>query len=190
MVLESVDFVSFISWFEGIGGFDIILPFILIFALSFAVLDKVQIFGKKNVNVIIAIILGFFLVIQRDIVVILQGFLPRISMLVLTLIMILLVAGALGFTELGSGWKSLSVIIAIVGVLWALGASVGWNVPALDLFSDQDIAILLIIGVFVLVIWFIIRDGGSGDSGGFSGFMDKFNNLFGASKRGGGGDSG
>lgn len=184
MVLESIDFVSFISWFDGIGGFDIILPFLLIFAVSFAVLDKIQLFGeKKQVNIIVAIILGFFLVIQQDAVLILQGFLPRISMLVLTLIMLLLVAGALGFGELGEGWKGLSVVIAIIGVIWALGASVGWDVPAVDLFSDQDIAILLIIGVFILVIWFIVRTPGDGTSGGFKGFMKGLNDTFGAGRK-------
>ncbi|MAG52749.1 MAG: hypothetical protein CMH62_02185 [Nanoarchaeota archaeon] len=186
MVLKSIDFVGFISWFEGVGGFDIILPFLLIFAITYAVLDNVGLFGekKRNINLIIAIILAFFLIVQRDVVVLLQGFLPRISMLVLTIIIFLLVIGAFGFGELGGAWKSLSVIVAIVGVIWALGASVGWDVPALDYFTEQDIAILLILGVFVLVIWFIVKEPGTDDGdGNLKKIFRGFNDLVGAGKK-------
>lgn len=159
MVLESIDLVGFISWFESIGGFDVILPFLLIFAIVFAILDKTNLFGqnKRNINTIISIILAFFLIMQRDVVFLLQEFLPRVSMLIITLIMILIVIGTFGF-GIGENWKGLSAIIGIVGVLWAYGASVGWNVPALDYFTDQDVAVLLIIGIFLLVIWFIVKE--------------------------------
>ena len=159
MVLESVDLVGFISWFEGIGGFDVILPFLLIFVIVVAILDKTKLFGdnKRNINTIISIILAFFLVAQRDVVFLLQEFLPRVSMLIITLIMILIVMGTFGL-PIGENWRGLSAIIGIVGVLWAYGASRGWDVPALDYFTDQDVAILLIIGIFLLVIWFIVKE--------------------------------
>jgi hypothetical protein len=177
MVLENIDFVGFISWFEGIGGFDVILPFLLIFAVTFAIFDKVNLLGdKKNIHVVVSVILAFFLVIQRDAVLILQGFLPRVSMIVLSLIMLLLVMGTFGF-GFGSSWQGLSVVVAIVGVIWALGASTGWNVPGLDFFTDQDIAILLILGVFVLVIWFVVRDSGDNSNNGDGAFKKFFDNL-------------
>lgn len=158
MVVENIDFVGFISWFESIGGFDIILPFLLMFAIVFAILDKIKLFGdKKNINAVVSIIVAFFLVVQQDMVFLIQQFIPRVSMLILTLILILLVAGTFGF-GVGENWKGLSVIIAIAGVLWALGASLGWNVPALDYFTDQDVAVLLVIGIFILVIWFIVKE--------------------------------
>jgi len=184
MVLESIDLVGFITWFEGIGGFDIILPFLLVFAITFAILDNIKLLGdKKNINVIVAIIVAFFLIMQRDVVLIIQGFLPRISMLILTVIVFLLVIGAFGFGELGGAWKSLSVIVAIVGVIWALGASVGWDVPALDYFTDQDIAILLILGVFILVIWFVVKEPGNKENNRTKNFFKGFNDLFGADKK-------
>lgn len=158
MVFENVDFVNFISWFEGIGGFDIILPFLLIFAITFAILDKIGIFEKNNINTIIAVIVAFFLVMQRDAVLLIQQFLPRVSMVVLTIIMLLLVIGAFGF-GLGAGtWQGLSVIVAIGSIIWALGASLDWDVPWLDWFTEQDIAILMILGIFILVIWLIVRE--------------------------------
>ncbi|MBS3156998.1 hypothetical protein J4442_02380 [Candidatus Woesearchaeota archaeon] len=184
MVLEDIDIAGFLSWFENIGGFDIILPFLLVFAITFAILDKIKLFGeKKNINTIIAIILAFFLILQQDFVFLLQGVLPRVSMLMVTLIMILLVAGTFGFSEFGEGWKSLSVIVAIVGVIWAIGASSNWDIPAFDLLTDQDIAILLILGVFVLVIWFVVKEPSKTGEGGIIKGLRDFNNFFGLSKK-------
>jgi hypothetical protein len=160
-----IDFVNFISWFEGIGGFDIILPFILIFAIVFAIMDKINLLGKRNIHTIISIIVASFLVIQRDAVLIIQNFLPRISMLILGLIMILLVLGIFG-QGFGTSWQGLSIVVAIAGIIWALGASIGWDVPAFDYFTDQDVAILLMVGVFALVIWFIVREPKDPQKGG------------------------
>lgn len=174
MVVENIDLSGFLSWFESIGGFDVILPFLLIFAISFAILDKVKLLGdKKNINVIVSIILAFFLVLQQDLVFVIQGFLPRVSMLILSLIMVLLVVGSFGF-PVGESWRGLSVIIAIIGVLWALGASLNWNVPALDYFTDQDIAVLLIIGIFFLVIWFIVKEPRTPEGAGIGGKIGDF----------------
>ena len=75
MVLETVDVPGFISWFEGIGGFDVILPFFLIFAVTFAILEKVGIFEKKNINVVVSVILAFFLIMQGEMVFLIFAFL-------------------------------------------------------------------------------------------------------------------
>jgi hypothetical protein len=184
MVFENLDFYGFMSWFEGIGGFDIILPFLLIFAITFAILDKVKIFDKKNINAVISVILGFFLVTQGEAVLLIQSFLPRISMIVLSMIMLLLVAGTFGFSEFGDAWKSLSVIVAIISVAWALGASAGWDVPLAGWFDDQDIAILLMVGVFVAVIWFIVKEPKDpSKSGGIGDAFKSFNDMFGLTKK-------
>ena len=165
MVIENIDIPGFIGWFEGIGGFDVILPFLLIFTITFAILDKANIFDKPSVNVILSVIAGFFLVMQSDMVLIIQGFLPRISMLILTFLMILLVAGSLGFLPSDS-WSGIAVFVAIGSVIWAMGASVGWNVPWLSWFTPEDISVLIVLGVFVLIIWFIVKKPGPGDTGG------------------------
>lgn len=177
MVLENIDIIGFVDWFGAIGGFDIILPFLLVFAITFAVLDKIKIFGPKarNINTVLAIIVAFFLLLQPQFIDVLQQFLPRVSMFLITIIMILLVMGMFGY-GFGDSWQGLSVIVAIVGVVWALGASLDWNLPVFDLLNDQDIAILLILGIFILVIWFIVRDPNREGSGG-AGVKDFLNKL-------------
>jgi hypothetical protein len=52
------------SQWEQMGFFAFVLPFLLIFAIVFGVLDKIQIFGKdsRGVNAIIAIVVGLIAV--------------------------------------------------------------------------------------------------------------------------------
>lgn len=170
MVFENVDFYNWLNWFEGVGGFDIILPFLLIFAVTFAILQKIKLFGvddkSRKIDMIISLIIAFFLVMQQELVAVIQGFLPRVSMLILVLLMILLVVGIFaGGAEWGGSISGLAVIVAIVGVLWAIGASLKWNVPFLDLFTEQDVAVIIVIGIFVLVIWLIVKEPREDDKG-------------------------
>jgi len=170
MVFEGVNFYNWLNWFEGVGGFDIILPFLLIFTITFAILQKIKLFGNdtkaRKVDMVVGLIIGFFLVMQQGLVQVIQGFLPRVSMLILVFLMVLLVVGIFaGGSEWGGSISGLAVIVSIIGVLWAIGASLKWNVPFLDLFTEQDIAVIIVICVFVLVIWLIVKEPGADNKG-------------------------
>ena len=178
MVLEDFDVYYMMNWFEGMGGFDIILPFLLIFSITFAVLKKMDLFGdNKQVNVIVSVVMGIFLVAQRTVVETIQQFLPRVSMIILVLLMLLLVAGIFGA---GSAWQgaalTIAAIVGVLAVLWALGASYGWNVPLVEEFTRRDVATLIVVGIFVLVIWLIVRDKDDGQAEGLMEILDKIGN--------------
>jgi len=169
-MFENIDFYNWLNWFEGVGGFDIILPFLLIFAITFAILQKIKLFGNdgksRKIDMIIGLIIAFFLIMQQELVAVIQGFLPRVSMLILVLLMILLVVGIFaGGAEWGGSISGLAVIVSIIGVLWAIGASLKWNVPFLELFTEQDVAVIIVICVFVLVIWLIVKEPTQGQKG-------------------------
>ena len=165
MVLEQVNFGGMFSWFEGVGGFDIILPFLLVFTLIFALMEKVKLFGdsKKNVHVIVALVAAAFVVAQPDIVFLIQGFIPRVSMFILVILMGLLIIGMFGLKgEKFSGWPlGVAVLIAIVAIIWSLSAATSiYYWPFFDILTSQDIAWLIAIGVFILVIWLIVKEPG------------------------------
>jgi|SRR3989344_1750649 len=166
-LFENVDFNSVIDSFADIGGFDVVLPFILVFAVVFAILRKIRLFGdNKNVDAIVSLILAAFLISSTEIVNILTGFLPRVSMIVLVLLMLILVVGIFsGGSEWGGGWLFIGAIVAIGAVLWALGAAADWDVPLIEEMTEQDVGTLIVIGVFVLVIWLIVREPGQGGQG-------------------------
>lgn len=160
-----IDIYSMMNWFDSIGGFDIILPFLLIFTVCFAILQKIKLFGEpdksKPFNLVISLVIAFFLVIQEGLVAIIHGFLPRVAMLILVMLMILLITGIFaGGAEWSGSLLGIAAIISIIAVLWAIAASAGWSVPLLDWFTEQDVAVLIVIGVFVLVIWLIVKEPG------------------------------
>jgi len=173
-LFDNVDFNDIINSFSDVGGFDVVLPFILVFAVTFAVLRKIKLFGEnKNVDAIVSLILAAFLISATEIVNVLVGFLPRVSMIVLVLLMLILVVGIFsGGSEWGGGWLFFGAIVAIAAVLWALGAAADWNVPLVEDITEQDIGTLIVIGVFVLVIWLIVREPGQGRNS-IGSFIDK-----------------
>ncbi len=159
-LFENIDFNDIVDSFSDVGGFEVILPFLLVFAVTFAILRKIKLFGEnKNVDAIVSFILAAFLVSSTAVVNILTGFLPRVSMIVLVLLMLILVVGIFsGGSEWGGGWLFFGAVIAILSVLWALGAAAEWNVPLVGEITEQDVGTLIIVGVFVLVIWLIVRE--------------------------------
>ena len=82
---------------QQMGFYDIILPFLLVFSISYAVLQKVRIFGdaqsSKNVNVIVALVIGFLFLQNQYLVFILQRFLPNVSIIIIAALMFLLLLG-------------------------------------------------------------------------------------------------
>ena len=55
---------AYITQFENFGLFDVALPFLLIFTLFFAILEKISLFGKDktNINVIVSLVIAFFVI--------------------------------------------------------------------------------------------------------------------------------
>lgn len=161
-LFDNVDFNDIVESFTDIGGFVVVLPFLLIFAVSFAILRKIRLFGdNKNVDAIIGLILAAFLVSATSVVELLADFLPRVSMIILVLLMLILVIGIFtGGSQWKGGWLLLGALVAVVAVVWALGAAADWDVPLVEDITEQDIGTLIVIGVFVLVIWLIVREPG------------------------------
>lgn len=173
-LFENVDFNSVVESFADVGGFDVVLPFILVFAVTFAVLRKIKLFGdNKRVDAIVSLVLAAFLVSATGIVEVLIGFLPRVSMIVLVLLMLILVVGLFsGGSEWGGGWLFLGAVVAILSVLWALGAAADWDVPLVGEITEQDVGTLIVVGVFVLVIWLIVREPNDKNKSTVGGFID------------------
>ncbi|MDD4877675.1 MAG: hypothetical protein PHO02_01410 [Candidatus Nanoarchaeia archaeon] len=161
MVFEGVNFSDMIKQLEQMGFYEVILPFMLVFTIMFALLQKIKLFGAdtKNINIVVAAVIAFFFVRVPAIIATVNQFLPKISMIVIVLLMFLLILGVLGSGE-STGWTGWPFFIgmagAVIGIIWAVatsvpGLSTSW--PRWLVLSSQDKAILLAVGIFVLLIW-------------------------------------
>lgn len=152
------------------GVFDVVLPFLLIFTLVFAVLQRIKLFGddKKSINVIIALIMAILTVVPHvtgnypgnyDPVVIINTLLPSISILSVVIILVLFLWGMFGGEWSGSSLPGIVMVVILLIVGYIFGTTVGWWALPSDLFGNwwsSDLSTLIvIILVFGVVVFFI-----------------------------------
>lgn len=167
--------------FEGIVNifmqWDIIeflVPFLLVFTIVYAVLQKTKILGdgRKNYNVIVALVMGLAVVVPHftgmytsfDPVYVINSSLPQVSIILVAIVMVLLIIGVFGneFDIAGTSLAAWVAIAAIVLVALIFGSSVGWfSLPTwlgfLAINPDLQALIVMIL-IFAIIIWFITKE--------------------------------
>ncbi len=157
---------------ESWGMLDVMLPFLLIFTLVFAVLQKSMIFGQdsKRFNTIIALVLAMVVVIPhimgtyphgKNAVLIINSFLPDIALVLVAIIMVLMLSGVFGYQtkDNNSGWI---LFIAFAVVIYLFGLSAGWWAKFNWFNIDSDtLSVVLVLLVFGIVIA-AVTGGGEG----------------------------
>ena len=99
-----------IQFFEEMGVYEYFLPFLLVFAIVFAILEKTQVFGtvklahdhevpRSSINAIVAVVMGLLLIAQQNIVEILNAFLPNVAMIIVIILMFLFDLNILIFSK-------------------------------------------------------------------------------------------
>lgn len=149
---------------ESFGFYDIILPFILVFLISYGILTKVKLFGKKEnkpINVTLSLVLAFFAIRTQWIANMMQTLLPRVSMMMLTILMFLLLLAVFTEGNLASWAKTLLIVLCFVGFIYAVTAGTGVleevgykmgfslderNLPWIIIFSVAGLAIWAVVG--------------------------------------------
>ena len=184
MVEQSV-FRGTIDFFGRLGIYDVILPFLLVFTIVFAILEKTRIFGmeeiegkkytKKNLDAMVAFVIAFFVVASSKLVRIIMDVSSQTVILLLLSILFLILVGSFakeseeGFFLKG-GWNAAFMGIMFIGItaifLNAIKTEDGqtWLSWIMDFISTKWntdwVASLILIGVIIGMMALII--GGSG----------------------------
>ena len=156
------DLFQVIATWQDIGIYGVLLPFLLIFAITFAILEKINIFGagKKKINVIVALVLGLLFLQNIYLVERLQFILPKVGFSLLIFVLLLLLVGSLtgkAHDASDKKWTWLAFLVAIIFLAWAISPFETFD-NALDpilLFFDsvpQWIVILAIVGGLIYLI--------------------------------------
>jgi hypothetical protein len=148
------------------GFFDVILPFLLVFTITFGVLEKTNIFGpgKKNLNSMVAFAVGFLVVSATQITTAIQLSVPKVAFMLLILISFLLLVGSMlgpqkeGFNLLEHfgklGWPWVAIISVVILAIFL--NSVGWLEPITSFFNQNLGSPALSTTVFLVVMVTII----------------------------------
>ncbi len=184
MAEESV-FRGTIEFFGEIGIYDVILPFLLIFTIVFAILEKTKIFGtervegmegeitKKNLNSIVAFVVAFLVVASSRLVAIVNEVASNFVILLMLSILFLLLVGSFHKEEekgffLTGGLNVLFMVIMFIGIvlifLHAIKTDDGkpWLVEAwewlVDNWSSNAAASIILVLVTIGAILYVTKE--------------------------------
>lgn len=144
---------------------DYIFPFVLVFTLIFAILQKTKLLGdeSKQTNLLISLVSGFILIAfsyARYIVVSLIPFFAVVAVILLVFMLLYgFIVGKKDGDVLGKGWKNTLIIILVIAlVIFLLNVSGYWNYVR-DMFTGKSfvlvnlILIVFIVGAIIAVLW-------------------------------------
>lgn len=126
-----------ISFLEALGVYDVILPFLLVFTLMFALLEKTKVLGtekvkidgdihdvtRKNLNSMISLVIAFFVVASGQLVAIISEVLARMVVFIIAFFIFALTIGAFrrqtdeGF-EVEKPWIIIFSVSAFIALLF------------------------------------------------------------------------
>ncbi|MBW2997514.1 hypothetical protein KY349_04205 [Candidatus Woesearchaeota archaeon] len=180
------------------GLSDVILPFILVFTIVFAIMQRVKPLGSeegrnKPFNVVISLVMALAVVIPHvlgyypadaDIVNIINNALPQVSIVLVAILMVLLIVGLFGGrAEWGgklSGWVA---FFAFIIVIYIFGRAAGWfyYLPNWLYWLDNPDtqAMLIVVAIFAIIIWYITKEPKKDNAEtGFDKFGKAFKDMF------------
>ncbi len=169
---------------KNFGFFDTVLPFLLIYALVYGILNVSGIFGKKDetkynvnaINAIISFVIAFLVISTTKVVQVINSIVPSTSVLLVIALMAMLLLGIVGFPtrdyfgdrqSKSAKWLAAILMLIFVGVLFY---SFGFNVleqfnlnpdSIQQVFTQQFFELLiafgLLIGLPVIVVYIITK---------------------------------
>jgi hypothetical protein len=176
MADESV-FRGALEFFNDIGVYDVVLPFLLTFTITFAILEKTKILGmdkdekghditRKNLNSMTAFVIGFFVVASSKVVAVINETMSYIVLLLLLSIGFMLLVGSFhqGDKEffLKRPWKEIFMIIMFVGIALVFLNSLGWLEIIYDWIRDNwdtnVVSGVILVIVIIGFMFYVTRD--------------------------------
>jgi len=169
-----------LQFLEDFGFFRVVLPFLLVFTIVFAVLQKTKILGSMdkdknvhantNVDSMVAFSIALFVVAAGNIVEIIQTSLPMVIVVLVLLISFMLLTGMIvgsGEFKLERGWLRIALIGFILGAITLIFAgsiktdrgetwlSIGWDYVVANWFQGPVVSGFIFFVVLILVILFV-----------------------------------
>ncbi len=172
-------------FFQRIGIYDVVLPFLLVFTITFAIFEKSKILGiekiddkeytKKNLNAMAAFVIAFLTIASSQLVEAITRVSSNIVILVLLGVFYLLMVGTFWapkdekekWVTLPQGWNTLFMIIMFIGIvivfLDAIRDATGrswldavWEYLS-QFWTSTAVASIILIIFIVLFVWFMAR---------------------------------
>lgn len=171
-----------INFLRDFGFFDVVLPFLLVFTIVFAVLEKTKILGtekrggediaKKNLNSMVAFAIALFVVAASNVVAILQQSLPLVTLVLIIIISFMLLMGSF----MGTGEFSFKdyeytkyflvfILIVSISLIFLYSVKLDQGVSVLEVmlsyikenwFTGPVVSGMVFLAIIILVIIYVL----------------------------------
>lgn len=171
-------FQNAIAFFVNLGVYDVVLPFLLVFVLIFAMLEKTRVLGseknketgdmvtKKNLNSMVAFVTGFLVIASSELVRVVNEVMANTVLLLLLSVLFLMLAGSFHKDEeffLKEGmWRTMFMVIMFVGIILIFLNALGWLEMAwrytVTHIEGPVVGSFAMLVVVMLAMWGIVRE--------------------------------
>jgi len=172
MVEQSI-FLSAIEAWKRLGFFDVILPFMLIFSVTFGILERTKIFGEKGyfINTLVSFSIAMISVFASWTIGFFTGFLPWVGIISVVIVCFMILA-SMFFTDLEtllkSKWIRAGGVLMVVISLFFVTVNIfvpDWYSAWEQLpFSPTDMWAIMFFILFLVILFVISRSTGGTSS--------------------------
>ncbi|MBD3361570.1 hypothetical protein GF358_02130 [Candidatus Woesearchaeota archaeon] len=176
-------------YLQTAGILDILIPFVLIFTVLFAVMKKVHIFSEPKQQITIALAITLLVLIphitgsvspEYDVVQIINNSLPSVVLIIFVVLSAFILLGFVKGKEVALEDMATGVVaivsLVLIGIIFARSAgylqSSSWPHWLYWLDDPQLGALIIVILMFALIIWFITYE--SNDKKGLKPWLKKY----------------
>jgi hypothetical protein len=170
-------FRGVLEFFVRLGIYDVVLPFLLVFTIVFAIMEKTRVFGmektsdgeftRKNLNAMVAFVVSFLVVASSRLVAIINETMANMVLLLMMSVCFLILIGSfMKETKEGvfleKGWATLFTLIMFIGLLLIFLNALGWLEPAwlylVDHYDSTVVASLLLVAGMIGFVYWIVKE--------------------------------
>lgn len=179
-MVKETTFRSVLTFLQELGVYDVLLPFLLVFTIMFAILEKTKILGtekidgkeytKKNINAMVAFVAGFLVIASTQLVSVINETVANVVLVLVLAISFLLLVGVFygseEFTLKNSpNWLKFFMVLMFIGVVVIFLNAMGWLGQVFGFFSlwnAEWVASLVMVLVILGFMWFVTNEPRSG----------------------------
>ena len=116
------DFSYALQQWQQIGIFDVLLPFMLVFAILYAIMQKTKLLGARpGIDAIVAMAIAFMAIINPFVSQMMRVILENTVIAVLIIVALMLLLGLVWGGKRMKAWTFVGGIIGVVVFAWILG---------------------------------------------------------------------
>jgi len=177
-------FREVIEFFDTIGVFDVVLPFLLVFTIVFALLERTKVFGvddidgkkytKKNLNSVAAFVIAFLVVASSELVGIITKVSSNFVVLLFLIVLFLLLVGSFFMEKpqgvfLEGGWRTGFMVLVFIVLIFIFLDAIPSDGPSENLLDEvfdfldgtnkgEFVGSVILLILIVLFIVYITQD--------------------------------